>query len=194
MNVWITLSIHRLVFTSALWTPAWYIETPLILLLKLQVIKQFFTYLKLAHLTHDYVIKYNLFSVTGPLWGKTTGYWWIPLTKSSDGELWCFLFFFLIWDWTNGWANTRDAGDLRRHRAHCVVTVMCSASELPTVSTWQFHEPKTRALLKTVILASLVASGTHQSVCQAHNGGRLQLGSKTGFSASAWLCPKNLSY
>ena len=65
---------------------------------------------------------------------------------------------------------------------------MCSASDLPTVSTWQFHEPKTRALLKTVILASLVASGTHQSVCQAHNGGRLQLGSKTGFSASAWLC------
>ena len=26
--------------------------------------------------------------------------------------------------WTSGWANNRDAGDLRRHGAHCDVTVM----------------------------------------------------------------------
>ena len=30
----------------------------------------------------------------------------------------------LICAWTNGWANNRDAGDLRRHRAHYDVTVM----------------------------------------------------------------------
>ena len=30
----------------------------------------------------------------------------------------------LICTWTNGWANSRDAGDLRRHRAHYAVTVM----------------------------------------------------------------------
>ena len=35
------------------------------------------------------------------------------LTKASDGAR------------TNGWANNRDAGDLRRHRAHYDVTVMC---------------------------------------------------------------------
>ena len=27
--------------------------------------------------------------------------------------------------WTNGRANNRDAGDLRRHRAHYYVIVMC---------------------------------------------------------------------
>ena len=32
--------------------------------------------------------------------------------------------FSLIWAWTNGWANKRDAGDLRRHRAHYDVNVM----------------------------------------------------------------------
>ena len=30
-------------------------------------------------------------SVTGPLCGEFTGYRWIPLTKASDAELWCFL-------------------------------------------------------------------------------------------------------
>ena len=35
----------------------------------------------------------NIFRVTGPLWGESTGHRWIPLTKSSDAELWCFLWF-----------------------------------------------------------------------------------------------------
>ena len=33
----------------------------------------------------------NIFRVTGPLCGEFTGHWWIPLTKASDTELWCFL-------------------------------------------------------------------------------------------------------
>ena len=33
----------------------------------------------------------NIFRVTGPLWGESTSYRWIPVTKSSDAELWCFL-------------------------------------------------------------------------------------------------------
>ena len=33
----------------------------------------------------------NIFLVTGPLCGKFTGHRWIPLTKASDAELWCFL-------------------------------------------------------------------------------------------------------
>ena len=32
--------------------------------------------------------------------------------------------FSLICAWTNGWVNNRDAGDLRRHRAHFDVTIM----------------------------------------------------------------------
>ena len=33
----------------------------------------------------------NIFCVTGPLWGESTGYQWIPLTMASDMKLWCFL-------------------------------------------------------------------------------------------------------
>ena len=33
----------------------------------------------------------NFFRVTGPLCGEFTGHRWIPLTKTSDAELWCFL-------------------------------------------------------------------------------------------------------
>ena len=32
-----------------------------------------------------------IFHVTGPLWGESTGHRWIPLAKTSDAELWCFL-------------------------------------------------------------------------------------------------------
>ena len=33
----------------------------------------------------------NIFRVIGPLCGEFTGPWWIPSTKASDAELWCFL-------------------------------------------------------------------------------------------------------
>ena len=35
----------------------------------------------------------NVFRVTGPLCGKYTGLRWIHLTKVSDAQLWCFLWF-----------------------------------------------------------------------------------------------------
>ena len=40
---------------------------------------------------HDDVIKWNIFLVTGPLWGESTAHEWIALTKAIDAELWCFL-------------------------------------------------------------------------------------------------------
>ena len=33
----------------------------------------------------------NIFRVSGPLCGEFTGHRWIPLTKASDAEHWCFL-------------------------------------------------------------------------------------------------------
>ena len=42
-------------------------------------------------LQHDDVIKWKYFRVTGPLCGEFTGQRWIPLTKASDADLWCFL-------------------------------------------------------------------------------------------------------
>ena len=62
----------------------------------------------------------NIFRVTGPLCGEFTGHRWIPLTKASDVGFGVFLF---ICTWTDGWVNERDAGDLRRRRAHYGVIV-----------------------------------------------------------------------
>ena len=40
-----------------------------------------------------------------------------PMTRGFDG-------FFFMCAWINGWVNNGDAGDLRRYRAHHIVTVM----------------------------------------------------------------------
>ena len=65
----------------------------------------------------------NIFRVNGPFWGEFTSYRWIPATIASDAEHCCFDS--LIYAWTDGWVHNRDAGDLRRHRAHYNVNVMC---------------------------------------------------------------------
>ena len=46
-------------------------------------------------------------------------------TKAKDAELWYFL---LSTPWINGWVNTRQVGDLRRHRGHHDVIVMIIAN------------------------------------------------------------------
>ena len=33
----------------------------------------------------------NIFRITDPLWGESTGQRRIPLTKATDAYLWCFL-------------------------------------------------------------------------------------------------------
>ena len=63
----------------------------------------------------------NIFRVTGHFCGEFTGPRWILRTKASDAELWCFFF---IWTWINSWVNNSEAGDWRRHQAHCDVSVM----------------------------------------------------------------------
>ena len=65
---------------------------------------------------------WNIFRVTGHLCGEFTGPRWIPCTKASDAELWCFLW--SASEYINGWENNCEAGDLRRYRAHYDVNVM----------------------------------------------------------------------
>ena len=60
-------------------------------------------------------IDFNIF-LRDRLWISS----WI---KSISNELEAFMFS-LICASTNGWANNRDAGDLRRHRAHYDIGVM----------------------------------------------------------------------
>ena len=68
----------------------------------------------------------DVFCVTGPLWVESTGQRRIPLRGKGCGTS----MFSLICAWTNGWANNRDAGDLRWHRAHYDVSVMLTETLL----------------------------------------------------------------
>ena len=79
----------------------------------------------------------NILCVTGPLCGEFTGHHWIPRTKASDAELWCFV-------WSEPWINNREAGDLRRHSAHYDVTLM-------SYSSWQRIGTLLRVLLCIVV-------------------------------------------
>ena len=47
-----------------------------------------------------------------------------PVNSTHKGQWRGALMFSLIFAWINGWVNNREAGDLRRHRAHYDVTVM----------------------------------------------------------------------
>ena len=61
----------------------------------------------------------NIFRVTGHLCGEFTG-------ESSHKSQWRgVLMISLIRVWINDWVNNREAGDLRRYRAHYDVIVMC---------------------------------------------------------------------
>ena len=66
----------------------------------------------------------NIFRVTGHLCRGIHRSRWIPHTKASDAELWCFF----ICVWITGWVNNRAAGDLRRYRAHYDVSAMRRAN------------------------------------------------------------------
>ena len=56
-------------------------------------------------------------------WYSRTMYWW-PVDSPHKGQRRGALIFSLIFPWTNGCANNRDAGDLRSYRAHYNVAVM----------------------------------------------------------------------
>ena len=63
----------------------------------------------------------NISRVTGNLWEEFIGPRWI---FSQKGQWHGPLMFSLISVWINGWVNNREAGDVRRYRAHYGVTVM----------------------------------------------------------------------
>ena len=71
----------------------------------------------------DDVIKWKHFP---RYWPFVKGIHRSPVDSPHNGQWRGALMFSLICAWTNGWANTRDAGYVRRHRAHYDVTIMKS--------------------------------------------------------------------
>ena len=73
-------------------------------------------------MSHDNVIKWKYLPC---YWPFVRGIQRSPVNSPHKGR-WCgALMFPLICAWINVCANNREAGDLRRHRAHYDVTVMC---------------------------------------------------------------------
>ena len=62
----------------------------------------------------------NIFCVTGLCGGIHRS----PVNSPHKGQWRRALIFSLVCAWINGWANSLEADDLRRHRPHCDVIVM----------------------------------------------------------------------
>ena len=77
----------------------------------------------------------NIFRVTGHLCGEFTGPRWIPCTKASDAELWCF----------------HEAGDLRRYRAHYDATVLSMQNKQVIVSHEEGFQQTGRFIFEKII-------------------------------------------
>ena len=70
---------------------------------------------------HDDVIKRKHFP---RYWPFVRGIHRSPVNSPHKGQWRRVLMFSLISAWINAWVNNRMAGDLRRHNAHCDITVM----------------------------------------------------------------------
>ena len=70
---------------------------------------------------HDDVMKWKHFR---RYWPFVRGIHRSPVNSPHKGQWRRALMFSLICVWINGWINNREAGDLRRPRAHCDVIVM----------------------------------------------------------------------
>ena len=117
-----------------------------------------------------------IFRVTGSLCGEFTCHRWIPLTKASDAELWCFLWYA---PWINGWVSNREAGDLRHHRAHYDVIVMLNLLT-KTSQCWKF---------KVVTVSTLCSLATPKVVTSAAQvTTKLAPWQLFGFSVLGCLC------
>ena len=81
---------------------------------------------------HDDVIKWKHFP---RYWPFVRVIHRSPVNYPHKGQWRGALMFSLICVWRNGWVNNREAGDLRRYRAHYDVIVMWSSEPLRRTST-----------------------------------------------------------
>ena len=119
----------------------------------------------------------NIFHVTGPLWWEFIGHRWIPLTKASAAELWCF--FYLrpnkrqskhsrrwwfetplrwLWPHCNGQARLVPAGS---PRGGSVIQGLCEAFTSMTSHECQgvyYHQPATRLFVQQHVTADNIGN------------------------------------
>ena len=77
--------------------------------------------LKWRNISHDNDINWEHFPRYRPF---VTGIHWSLVDSPHKGQWHRVFMFSWICPWTNGWTNSQDVGDLKRHRAHYCVTIM----------------------------------------------------------------------
>ena len=104
---------------------------------------------------HDDVIKWKRFP---RYWPFVRGIHPSPVDSPHKGRWRGVLMFSLMCAWTNVRENSPDAGDLRRHDAHCDVTVMTVPSDAPSPSSaWAPVGTMMTTLFKHICLKDLLA-------------------------------------
>ena len=88
-------------------------------------------------IVHDDVIECKHFP---RYWPFVRGIHRLPVNSPHKGQWRGALMFSLICAWINDLVNNREAGDLRRHRAHCDVIVMESRRSGVTPSRWKQNQ------------------------------------------------------
>ena len=88
------------------------------------------THVKHDKQNHNDVIKCQHFP---RYWTFVRGIHRSPMSSPHKGQWRGALMFSLICTWINSWVNTREAGDLRRHRAHYDGTIMRTRDQIVLV-------------------------------------------------------------
>ena len=88
---------------------------------------------------HDDVIKWKHFP---RYWPFVRGIHRSPVNSPHKGQWPRALMFSLICVWINSWVNNREAGDLRRYRAHYDVTVMTTVLHSPFWQATGVYPPR----------------------------------------------------
>ena len=103
------------------WTPWWEVINvrPFYLIMSIPLLVRWRLYIE----TYDDVIKWKHFP---RYWPFVRGIHRSPVNSPHKGQWHGALMFSLICAWINRWINNREAGDLRRYRAHYDVSVMRS--------------------------------------------------------------------
>ena len=104
---------------------------------------------------NDDVIKWKHFP---RYWPFVRGIHRSPVNSQHKGQWRGALMFSLICVWINGWENNREAGDLKRHRAHYDVIVMCSVptyfiNQCWLIANWTLTNELRRNLLQETKLS-----------------------------------------
>ena len=108
------------------------------------LISPFFNIIKTLvtlNITHDDVIKWKHFPRYWPFVREIHR---SPVNCPHKGQWRGALQFSLICVWINGWVNNREAGDLRRYRAHYDVIVMVHIWQVsPQLNCWDSWQIRT---------------------------------------------------